>query len=61
MHIGHIINTLTLYSTGMIGRIKRKGVRRTIKLILLAFKGNVLDVEWINKSIDVRYQIRLAV
>lgn len=61
MHIGHIINTLTLYSSGMIGRIKHKGVRRTIKLILLAFKGNILDVEWINKRISVKYQIRLAV
>ena len=34
MNIGHIINTLTLYSSGVIGRVKRKGVRRTIKLIL---------------------------
>ena len=61
MHLGHIINTLTLYSSEMIGRVKKKGVRRTIKLILLVFKGYVLDVEWIKDKTDVKYQLRLAV
>lgn len=61
MHLGHIINTLTLYSTEMIKRVKKNGVRRTIKLIFLAFKGCILDIEKIKEKIDVKYQIRLAI
>ena len=61
MHLGHIINVLTLYSSGLISRVKERGARRTIKFILLVFKGYILDVEWIKNRIDVKYQIRLAV
>ena len=61
MHLGHLINVLTLYSSGLIGRVKEKGVRRTIKLIWLVFKGNVLDVERLKRIILCKYQIRLAV
>ena len=61
MHLGHIINVLTLYSTGLIGKVKEKGARRTIKLIWLVFKGYVLDTERLKMTIQGKYQIRLAV
>lgn len=61
MHLGHIINVLTLYSSGLIGRVKEKGARRTIKLIWLVFKGNLLDVDRLKMMIPGKYQIRLAV
>lgn len=61
MHLGHIINVLVLYSTGMIGRVKEKGVRRTVKLIWLAFKGSLLDIGKIKTMIQGKYQIRLAI
>ena len=61
MHLGHIINVLTLYSTGLIGRVKEKGARRTIKLIWLAFKGSKLDIGRLKTMIQGKYQIRLAI
>ena len=61
MHLGHIINVLTLYSTGLIGRLKEKGARRTIKLIWLAFKGSELDIGRLKTLIQGKYQIRLAI
>ena len=61
MHLGHIINVMTLYSTGLIGKVKEKGARRTVKLIWLVFKGYVLDTERIKMMIQGKYQIRLAV
>jgi hypothetical protein len=61
MHLGHMINVLALYSTGLIGRVKEKGVRRTIKLIWLAFKGEILDIGRLKRMIQDKYQIRLAI
>ena len=61
MHLGHIINILTLYSTNFIGRIKKKGAQGTIALIWLAFEGALLDTERIKIEINRKYQIRLAV
>ncbi len=61
MHLGHMLNVLTLYSTGLIGKVKEKGARRTIKLIWLAFKGEILDIERLKMMIQGKYQIRLAI
>ncbi len=61
MHLGHIINVLTLYSSGVIGRVKKRGARRTIKLIWLVFNGSILDIEWLKERVMIKYQIRLAV
>ncbi|RPH47638.1 MAG: transposase family protein [Desulfobacteraceae bacterium] len=61
MHLGHILNIMTLYSSNLIGRVKEKGARRTIKLIWLAFKGEILDIERLKMMIQSKYQIRLAI
>ena len=61
MHLGHIMNILTLYSTDIIERVKRKGARRIIELIWLIFEGNILDVKRLKIAIQGKYQIRLAV
>jgi hypothetical protein len=61
MHLGHIINVLTLYSTVLIEKVRERGVRRTIKLIWLAFNGGELDTVRIKMIIQAKYQIRLAV
>ena len=61
MHLGHIMNILTLYSSNLIGRVKKKGARRIIKLIWLIFEGSILDVERLKIAIKEKYQIRLAV
>jgi len=61
MHLGHIINVLTLYSNAMIGNVKEKGVRGTVKLLWRIFSGCLLDFELLKSIIDVRYQIRLAI
>jgi hypothetical protein len=61
MHLGHIINVLTLYSSVLIKRVRERGARRTIKLIWLAFNGGELDTARIKMVLQVKYQIRLAV
>ena len=61
MHIAHIINVLLLNSTEIIGRVKKKGVRRFIELLLLIFEGSILDVARIKESLEQRYQVRLAI
>lgn len=61
MHLGHIINVLTLYSTAMIAKVKERGARRTIRLIWMAFSGGELDTGRIKMAIQTKYQIRLAV
>ena len=61
MHLGHIMNILTLYSTDIIERVKNIGARRVIKLIWETFDGNILDVKRLKMEIQGKYQIRLAV
>lgn len=61
MHLGHILNVLTLYSSGLIGKVKEKGARGTVELIWLTFKGGILDVERLKMMIQRKYQIRMAV
>ena len=61
MHLGHIMNILTLYSTDIIERVRNKGARRVIKLIWETFDGNILDVKRLKMEIQGKYQIRLAV
>ena len=61
MHLGYIINTLTLYSTTMIGKVKELGVRGTVKLLWKTFSGCILDFKMINSVINTKYQIRLAI
>jgi hypothetical protein len=61
MHLGHIINILTLYSTTMIGKVKQLGVRGTVKLLRKTFSGCILNFKMINSIINTKYQIRLAI
>lgn len=61
MHLGHIINVLTLYSTVLIAKVKERGARRTIKLIWLVFNGGELDTVRLKMAMQMKYQIRLAV
>ena len=61
MHLGHILNILTLYSSGLIGKVKERGVRGTIKLIWLIFKSEILDYERLNLDIQGKYQVRLVI
>ncbi len=61
MHIAHIINVLLLYSTEIIGRVKKKGVRRFIELLWLIFEGGIIDTDRIKNSLKQKYQIRLAI
>jgi len=60
MHLGHIINLLTLYSKNMIKNVKERGVRGTVKLLKKIF-SNILDYEILNSMINVRYQVRLEI
>lgn len=61
MHLGHIINVLTLYSNALIGKVKERGARGTVKLLWKIFSGCILDFEMLNSIINVKYQIRLAI
>lgn len=61
MHLGYIINTLTLYSTTMIGKVKELGVRGTVKLLWKIFSSCILDFKMINSVINTKYHIRLAI
>ena len=60
MHLGYIINLLTLYSKNMINNIREKGVRRTIRLLKKIFDG-ILDYDKLNSMINIRYQVRLEI
>lgn len=61
MHLGHIINVLTLYSAALITKVREKGARGTVKLLWKIFSGSVLDFYRLNSAIQERYQVRLAV
>lgn len=61
MHLAHIINTLTLFSTKLKYKIKQHGVRRTIKLILLIFKGSPLDFEKLKFITTQKYYLKLDI
>ena len=61
MHLAHIINTLTLFSTKLKLKIKLHGVRRTIKLIFLAFKGTPLDFEKLMFITTQKYYLKLDI
>ena len=60
MHLGYIINLLTLHSKNMVNNIREKGVRRTIRLLKKIFDG-ILDYDKLNSMINVRYQVRLEI
>ena len=61
MHIAHLINVLLLNSKEIIGRVKKKGVRRFIEYLWGIFDGGILDVARIKKSLEQRYQFRLDI
>lgn len=61
MHLGHIINILTLYSTAMIGKVKERGARGTVKLLWKTFSGCELDFKILKSLIGAKYQVRLAI
>jgi hypothetical protein len=61
MHLGHIINILTLYSTDIIKRVTKLGARRTIEKFWLIFEGNLLNRQKIEAVLDCKYQIRLVI
>lgn len=61
MHLAHTINTLTLFSTGLILKVKEHGVRRTIELIWLIFKGSLLDYEKLKFVTNEKYYLKLVI
>lgn len=61
MHLGYIINLLTLHSKNVIGNVMNKGVRGTVKLLWNIFSGSILDYEKLNSMINIRYQVRLEI
>ncbi|MFW5879681.1 MAG: hypothetical protein ACOCUV_02545, partial [bacterium] len=60
MHLGHILNLLTLYSKNVIKNVKNRGVRGTIDLFMKIF-SSILDHKKLNNIVDVRYQVRLEI
>ena len=61
MHLAHIINNLTLFSTKLKIKIKLHGVRRTIELIFLVFKAIPLDFEKLKFITTQKYYLKLDI
>jgi hypothetical protein len=61
MHIGHIVNILTLHFKDLRSLANKKGVRGSIKFIFLVFSGCILDFERLRKKVEVRYQYRFEI
>ena len=61
MHLAHTINTLTLFSTKLFLKVKEHGVRRTIELIWLIFKGSLLDYEKLKYITTEKYYLKLVI
>ena len=61
MHIGHILNILTLHFKELKKLVKEKGVRGSVEYIYLLFSGCLLDFERIRGNINGRYQYRFEI
>lgn len=61
MHVGHIINILTMHFKELRQLVEKKGVRGTVEFIFLIFSGCLLDFERIKEKVDVRYQYRFEI
>jgi hypothetical protein len=61
MHIGHIINILTLHFKELRQFVKGKGARGTIEYLYKVFSGCMLDHEKLKGKVEVRYQYRFEI
>ena len=61
MHIGHIINILTVHFKELREFVREKGVRGTIEFLYMVFSGCILEHEKLKEKVEARYQYRFEI